>query len=234
MTKQKDIKNLLKKHKEAFGKTSRDIYLPDEEIPPLPQWFLELKKQRKKKKMRFILPAVVAAVTVAVFLTPMGGIFAENISRTLYSISGTSLHIQHGKEAEENTPHPKQAKFASATEVAEQYGILVAHNPNFDLLDEIKVEKSEGMLLVHSIYEVNKTPLILEQIIYEGLFGSGFTLDSKGTPIKTTMQGGVEVTGYKEYKNLYAMGFYENNSISFTAQGLSEEAFQRFVEGTTF
>lgn len=82
--KKRDFFKKLKEHPELFDKANDSNFSIDEkDIPPIPQWFYDIKekeqrKKGKKRKMKALIaiPAC-AAIVLVLLITPLGKALAD-------------------------------------------------------------------------------------------------------------------------------------------------------------
>ncbi len=245
--KKKEFYKELKKHPELFDANKKDDAGIDmEDIPPIPQWFYDIKEEERRKKTRKfnkrMLVAVPACAVVALLLivTPIGKSLAEGIYSLFVHWSERSVSVYYGESdnafnAEADVIQANS--FNNVDDVRKNYpDIIFAENNHYELIDTVKVAEHELEYNVKIKYEADGGWIKLENTYHKQMGERNFVAFSEeddARPIDVAMSDGTPVVGYFDSEGGIATAHYDKLDVVFMTNAVGYDQFLEFIKTTT-
>ena len=252
--KKRDFYKKIKQYPELFDEVEQNeqeedagFQIGEKDIPPIPQWFYdyeeqERRKAKRKRKARTLAAVPVCAALVFVFLiTPIGGVFADNVYNFFVALNQNSGEVStyYGPDDSHTfiqEKRPEKQQFPDTKAVRSQYDIVFAENEVYQP-DQITVSEIENLgYQVELSYTVDSNVVTIINLYYFVLMqqtGSTIATSENFEQIDTSLQDGTHITGIYDDEGAIASGFNDKLDVTFMTDTLPYDQLIDFIQTTT-
>lgn len=245
--KKKEFYKKLREHPELFETTEqKNSGIDDSNIPPIPQWFYDIKEkeqnQKTKKRTSKTLIAIPTCVVIVVvlFLTPIGKTLADGLYNLFVKWSSNGVEAHYGA-AEPSYFDDQNIKYESNTydnlqSVKSNYPeIILASNDRYELAGKINVTENEFGIETNADYVVGNGKATITNFFYHKIEEANFVATSDeedARSIDVIVNNGTQVVGYFDSQSGIAVAYYDKLEVFFSTNSISYDEFVEFIKNS--